>query len=349
MRTTGGITSNLSLQQNIIRGTVTNTLPYALSDIYILAGSDYIALGNLASGSTQQVSLKLSSNVSNNPANGQQQSIADQIASKQGIAAGPYSSYTNTSQSQDEPHRHAAMLEALSGGYCDGTGPCYRSSTVQIIPANGGLTRRLLYSNTSAHDPLLLTGSPVTLIGWTQTPADPASNVTINGQTLNGTRETLIQAPLDISYSGNIRIPTSFVASQISDLQQEQNGSIQEASPGTYTMTVGSMTFEYTLPGTPQLQKSALSFRASSNPARVSTQNAGTTTDINHIQTGLYNWKTKQWDSISFNQFVLSVSDANSYIGPGNRVLLNLTNPDANLGTTIFDTPTLEMQATVSS
>lgn len=349
LRTTGGITSNLSLQRNIIRGTVTNTLPYALNDIYVLAGNDYIALGNLPSNSTQQVNLKLTSTVNSNQANGQQQSIADQIATKQGITGGPYSSYTSTNQMQDEPHRHAAMLEALSGGYCDGSGPCYRSSTAQIAPANGVLTRRLLYSSTSTRDSLLLTGSPATLIGWTQAPADPASNVTINGQTLNGTRETLIQAPLDINYTGNIRIPTSFVTSQISDMQQGQNASIQEAAPGTYTMGVGSMTFEYTLPGIPRLEKSAFTFRASSNPARVSTQSASTTTDINHIQTYLYNWQTKQWDNISFNQFVLSVNNANNYIGPGHRVLLNVTNSDANLGTTIFDTPTLEMQATVSS
>jgi uncharacterized membrane protein YhaH (DUF805 family) len=350
LRTTGGITSNLSLQGNIIRGTVTNTLPYALNDIYVLAGNDYIALGNLQPNSTKQVSLQLTGTTTNTQANGQQQSIADQIASKQGIAAGPYASYTNTNLSQDEPHRHAAMLEVLGGGYCDGNGPCYRSNTTQVVPANGTLTRRLLYSNTSAHDPLLLTGSPATLIGWTQTAADPASNVTINGQTLNGTRETLIQAPLDVHYSGNIRIPTSFVTSQISDIQQEQNGGgIQESSPGIYNMPAGSMTFEYTLPGIPRLQKSALTFRASSNPARTSTQGAGTTTDINHIQTHLYNWQTKQWESLLFNQFVLSVNDANRYIGPGNRVLLNLTNSDTNAGTAIFDMPTLEMQASVSS
>ncbi len=349
LHTPGGITSNLSLRDNNISGTVTNTLPYALNDIYVLAGSNYVALGNLPSHSTQQVSLTLTSNTSSNQANGQQQSIADQIASKQGMAGGPYSPYTNTSQLQDEPHRHAAMLEALSGGCDSTTSPCYRSSTTQIVPANGGMTRRLIYANTSTRDPLLAAGAPATLIGWTQTLADPASNVTINGQALNGTRETLIQAPLNINYSGTVHIPASFVGSQISDIQQEQAGNVQESSPGTYTITVGDMTFEYTLPSTPRLQKSALTFRASSNPARISTQNAGTTTDINHTQSYLYNWQTKQWDSVSFNQFVLSISDAAPYIGPGNRVLLQLTNQDTTLGATIFDTPTLEVQATVSS
>ena len=349
LHTSGGITSNLALQQNTISGTVTNTLPYALNDIYVLAGSDYIALGNLPSHSTRQVNLKLSSSLNSNQANGQQQSIADQIASKQGIAGGPYSPYTSTNLSQSEPQRHAAMLEALSGGYCDGSGPCYRSSTAQIVPVNGTLTRRLIYSNTGSHDPLLLAGAPVTLIGWTQTSADPASNVTINGQALNGTRETIIQAPLDINYTGNVFVPASFVSTQISDIQQEQPGNIQESSPGTYTMTVGSMTFEYALPSTPQLQNIVLSFRASSNPARVPTQNAGTTTDINHMQTYLYNWQTKQWDSVLFNQFALSINNAGAYIGPGNRVLLHLVNQDTTLGTTIFDTPALALQATVSS
>ncbi len=348
--TAGGITSNLSLQQNTISGTVTNTLPYALNDSYVLVGSDYIALGNLPSQSTQQINITLSTNPNGIQTNGQQQSIADQIAGKQGIVGGPYSPYMSTNQPQDEPHRHAAMLEALSGGYCDGSGPCYRSSSTTIVGINGGITKRLVYSSTtSMHDPLLLAGAPATFIGWTKTQADPASNFTINGQTLNGTRETLIQAPLDINYTGNVHIPASLMRSQISNLQQDQTGNIQEVSPGTYTMTVGSMTFEYTLPHTPKLQKSVLSFRASSNPARIPTQNTGTTTDINHMQAYLYNWQTKQWDSVTFNQFTLSINDAGQYIGPGNRVLLHLVNQDTTLGTTIFDRPALDVQATVSS
>ncbi|GAC1362678.1 MAG: hypothetical protein NVSMB44_18490 [Ktedonobacteraceae bacterium] len=354
LHTTGGISSNLVLQQNIISGTVTNTLPYALNDVYVLVGGDYVALGNFPSQSTQQVSLALSNNLSGNQTNGQQQSIADQIANKHGIMGGPYSAYISTSQLQDEPHRHAAMLEALSGGYCDGNGPCYnRSGTVQMVPVNGVMTKRLVYSTTSAHDPLLLAGTPGTLIGWAQNIADPAGNVTINGQALNGIHETFIQAPLNISYAGTIRIPAGFTSSQIAGLEQEQTGNIQESSPGTYTMTVGNMTFEYTLPGTlpnaPRLEKSALLFRASSNPARIPTQNTGTTTDINHMQAYLYNWQTGKWDSVSFNQFVLPVGNAGPYIGPGNRVLLHLVNQDTTLGTTIFDKPTMELQATVSS
>ncbi len=347
LHTAGGITSNLSLQQNTISGTVTNTLPYALNDIYVLVGNDYKSLGNLPPNSTQTVNLTLSTNLNGNAANGQQQTIADQIASKLGIVGSSYSPYNTTSQIQDEPHRHAAMLEALSGGYCDGSSPCYRSNTATIVGINGGMTKSLIY-NTGARDPLLLAGAPVTLIGWTQAQADSASNATINGQPLNGTRETLIQAPLNINYTGNIHIPASFVRSQISNMQQDQTGNIQEVSPGTYTMTVGSMTFEYTLPNTPALQNSTLSFRASSNPARIPTQNTGTTTDINHMQAYLYNWQTGNWDSVTFNQFALLMNNANPYIGPGNRVLLHLVNQDTTLGTTIFDRPALDLQATVS-
>ena len=349
LHTAGGITSNLSLQQNTISGTVTNTLPYALNDIYVLVGNDYKSLGTLPPNSTQAVQMTLAANLNSNGGNGQQQSIADQIASKVGIVGSAYSAYSaNTNQTQDEPHRHAAMLEALSGGYCDGSSPCYRSSAATIVGANGGMTKRLIY-NTGARDPLLLAGAPATLIGWTQAQADPASNVTINGQALNGTRETFIQAPLNINYTGNIHIPASFVRSQISNMEQDQTGNIQEVSPGTYTMTVGSMTFEYTLPNTPPLQKSSLSFRASSNPARIPTQNTGTTTDINHVQTYLYNWQTRNWDSVTFSQFTLLMNNANSYIGPGNRVLLHIVNQDMTVGTTIFDRPTLDLQATVSS
>jgi uncharacterized membrane protein YhaH (DUF805 family) len=349
LHTSGGIVSNLSLQQNSLTGTITNTLPYALNDTYVLMGNDYVALGDLPSNSTQEVLLPLSTNLSSNQANGQQQSIADQIASKLGIMGRPYSPSINTNQPQDGPHRHAAMLEALSGGYCDGSSPCYRSSTTAIVGINGGITKRLMYSSTNARDPLLLAGAPATIIGWAQAQADPTSNVTINGQTVNGTRETLLQAPLTIRYTGNVHIPTSLVRSQISNMQQDQSGNIQEVSPGTYTMTVGSMTFEYTLPSTPPLHNSTLFFRTSSNPARIPTQNTGTTTDINHMQTYLYNWQTGAWDSVTFNQFVLLMTNASAYIGPGNQVLLHVVNQDTTLGTTIFDRPALDVQATVSS
>src|SRR5262249_28035152 len=35
----GGITANLTLNQNTITGTITNTLPYALNDAYLLVGT----------------------------------------------------------------------------------------------------------------------------------------------------------------------------------------------------------------------------------------------------------------------------------------------------------------------
>jgi hypothetical protein len=80
----------------------------------------------------------------------------------------------------------------------------------------------------------------------------------------------------------------------------------------------------------------------------MSAQNIGVTSDINHLQAYLYNWQTGNWDSYSFSQFALTIKDAKAYIGPGNRVLLNLNNQSTDQGTFLFDQPELNMNGTIN-
>ncbi|GCF08880.1 DUF7408 domain-containing protein [Dictyobacter arantiisoli] len=357
-QTTGGITSQLQLHQNSVSGTVTNTLPYALTDTFVILGNNYVALGDLPANATKQVSLKLTSNSSTNNTrmSGSSLTIADQIANSRGLSAsgnmGPYYSNAPGSQLQDMQHRHALMLEAMSGGTCDNNNNCYHQNmpNVPIMNKNGIIVKRMVGATTSSNrDPLLLPGTTATIIGWAQNTGRHDEAVTVNGQITNGSQETLVQAPLNVNYIGAVQIPSSAINSQVVHLEQGSSGSIQEPAPGYYMLSNGSMTIEYSMSGTTKLQNSSLAFSSSNNAINMITSsngiNAGATTNINRVQTYLYNWRTKTWDPISFSEYACTVSSAQDYIGPDGRVLLHLSNHDGNA---IFDKPALEIQGTVT-
>ncbi|GCE06256.1 DUF7408 domain-containing protein [Dictyobacter aurantiacus] len=350
MHTSGGITSQLQLRQNILSGTVISTLPYTLTDAFVVMGNGYVSLGDIKPNSTTQVQLNLGNNASNaqNASNGT--TIADQIASSRGMVTNPnggyYSAYnTNNNQATDPPHRHALLLEALSGGFCDNT-TCYHQAFPMAGNA-GGVTSKQLINGTSSsdRDPLALAGATATIIGWPQDASSINGDITVNGQTPGGSQETMVQAPLDVRFIGTVQIPSGIINSQIVHIQQNAPGSIQEVSWGTYTMVSSNMTLEYTVPNISKLENSSLAFTSSLSPTRNTGQTVGATTNINHLQAYLYNWQTGNWDSVSFSEFTCTVKSAQSYIGTGGRILLHLSSRDT---TAVFDKPTLTLQGTVA-
>ncbi|QBD81824.1 hypothetical protein EPA93_39970 [Ktedonosporobacter rubrisoli] len=352
----GGIIPHLTLQNNTLTGTVTNTLPYALSDAYVLMGSHYMALGNLAALQTKQVSISMLDNGS-----GQEMSLADQIASNNKVQPqyGPYNPYSGSSQTQTIQQRHMALLATLSGenAYYDcGTSPC--RVAVKTITSNGVVvtTSNGVYSGGSPYqingrDPLLLPGSSATLIGWADNLSAAAGNITINGNSAAREQEVVVQAPLDINYAGNINVPTDLVSSQLVDMQGDSNN-LQTQFPGIYTMTTGSMTFEFTLPNIPNLHVTGLTISEPSNLAQVVTamgQGSGPPIDANHLHVYLYNWQTRNWDSFTLANFSFSTNNTQPYIGPGGHVLAQFANQDSSLGTMVFSKPSLQLQGTISS
>lgn len=347
MHIAGGITSQLQLQQNILSGTVTSTLPYTLTDAFVVMGNSYVSLGEIKSNSTTRVHLNLGSNAPNAPTDNL--TIADQIASSRGMATNPnggyYSSYnTSNNQSKDAPHRHVLMLEALSGGYCDNNN-CYHQN-LQIVNNSGIVTKRFVVgNNVSDRDPLLLSGAPATIIGWANDSSAINGNITVNGQTPNGSQETMVQAPLNVNFTGTIQLPSGVINSQIVHIQQSSPGNIQEPALGTYTIGTGNITLEYTVPNLSSLENGSLTFTSSLSPTKNIGQTVGATTNINHLQAYLYNWQTGNWDSVSFNEFTCTVKAAQSYIGSGGRILLHLSNHDT---TAVFDKPILTLQGTVA-
>src|SRR5207244_9473978 len=59
----GGLISQLTLKNGTLTGTVTNTLPYALSDVYVLISNSYTSLGPLPAEQTKQVNLAVNSSI----------------------------------------------------------------------------------------------------------------------------------------------------------------------------------------------------------------------------------------------------------------------------------------------
>lgn len=356
LHTQGGISSHLTLSNTSVSGTVTNTLPYAINDAYVLMGSDFVPVGNLLAGQTKQINLQLNSSMNSTQFGGTTTttSLADQIASSHGLTP-PVNPYTDNGQKVDSLHQHMAALAALSGefyAYPCGGGACFQS--MPLTGSTGMVVARttIVWSGggyRQARDPLLSPTAPATLIGWVDNrPTDAANHITINGNNTSGTQENFLQAPLNIDFSGGITIPSSLINGQLVDVEGPNNNTVQQSFPGTYSITTGSMTFEFTLPTASTLQNGSLSFSEPSNLTRGVTP-YGSVNDVNHIHAYLYNWQTNTWDAVSFNNYTLQVQNAQPYIGPGGRVLLQFANQDSTQGQTILAKPALQLQGTVSS
>jgi hypothetical protein len=347
-QTKGGILSHLTVQDGQLIGTVTNTLPYGLSDAYLLIGEQYVSLGHLAADQTEPINLAINILPSN-----QQQSLADQIAASQGLST-PYMPPYNASaaQSQNAFQRHMAMLSTVSGElssfYCNGGGPCYQPVTV----INGNIKQSIYGGKglqSGGQDPLLLSDADATFIGWADSQPGISSKVSINGLPPSGVQESLIQAPLDVNYEGTLNKTSSLVAGQLVDIES-QGSNIQSQFSGIYTLSTGSMTFEFTLPYGPRLRTTSLTISENPNLANGLPTGGGTGTigDLSHVQTSLYNWHTGNWDTVSFNQSSLLISKAQNYVNAQGRVLIQIANQDSSLGQIVVTRPILQLQGNVS-
>ena len=368
-----GLASHLSLQNGTLEGTVTNTLSYPLSDAYLLMPNNALSLGRLAAGQTKQIMLKLS-NTPLNPG----QTLADLIVQMSGSSY-PYGSYpygtVNGSQTRSEWQRHLSILLTLDGkgyygfpcpspcpiavsnqpaiqqgqgllgalgvlgGNATSSGFVSYSSSINLVPLSGGPLTAY-----NGGDPLLVPGSPVTLIGWADNPLDSTNAVTINDVSPTGLHETLVQAPLSVDIAGALNLPSSFIPGQLIDVQG--NG-VQVQFPGFYALSAGSMTFEYAVPNVANLHISGLviSELSGANPAAT----GGITGSTSSLPFRLYNWRSGSWDAISLNQGTFTTHNASAYIGPGGRVLLQIVYKDSSLSTVVFGKPALNLQGDVSS
>jgi hypothetical protein len=338
----GGISSQLALANGILTGTVTNTLHYSLSDVYVLMPDTFVRIGDLLAGQTKQVYLTLSSSPGNTGT-----VLADQIAQSYQLPA-PYSPIASSASSapQNELQRRLAILSALGGGgglpnsaCTSGSCSVAASSSSYIVP-NGGISSRV-----NNNDPLLIASSPATLIGWAVRPKDIPTDVTINGSNPPGFQETLVQAGLNVHYSGTVNLPADFLTGHLIDVQGKN---VQIRPDGAYimttdSMTTDSMTFEFKVPESTELLLNNVTIYMPSNLAQPSSLPGSTTIgDATELQAYLYNWRTGSWDGFSLSGFTFATSNSGAYIGPGGRILLQLANQSNNL-TILFGKPTLNL------
>lgn len=348
------LVSHLVIQNGTLTGTVTNTFGYALSDAFLLLPNDVLSLGHLAAGQTKQVRLKLSS--APLPPNA---TLADLVA----LVTNAPAYDTLPASPRTAWQRHLAMLYALDGeGFYGPPAPCPGSCTtpVPLLPflpalpsiapaANSGVPSLIVtpgwpYTGTRDTDPLLVPGSPATLIGWAENPVVPGDNVTINDINPPGLHETLIQAPLTVNLSGVLNLPPNYIAGH---LVAVEGSNMQFQYPGVYTISTGRMTFEYDIPGVTGLRISGLTI---AEPPNINLYaQSGSIIDPDSLPFRLYNWHSNAWRDISLSQGTFTTNDVSAYIGPGGRVLLQLANENSGLGPFAFGKPLLNLQGVVSS
>ena len=358
----GGIIPHLIFQSNnMLRGSVTNSLPYALNNAYLLISNHFQFLGNMPAGVTRSVSLSLENNT-NATNNLMQTSLADQIASSNNLQA-PYVAYTNGSQRLNPLQRHMAQLAILSGEnayeYC-GTVPCFQStqpfalskgvlvdSSTTLTSSNGPTAQ------VNDRDPLLVPGAPATFIGWIDSTSYADNTVDVPGSRIAGTQETFLQAPLAVGFSDpvdqTVNVPSDTIPGQLIDAQ---SSSAQTQSPGIYTLTAGSMTFEFALPSGLKLYNGNITLTEPSTLTQESIpsgQGGTSITDVNHLRLFLYNWQKHVWERFAFNQFSLSVNNAQSYIDSSGRIVMQFINPNASQGTAVFSKPSLQVKGLLAN
>ncbi|TMC22985.1 MAG: hypothetical protein E6J34_04285 [Chloroflexi bacterium] len=336
----GGIVSHLQLHRDLLTGTVTNQLPYTLRDAYVLISGHVTSLGTLAPQQTKEVHLLLK----DTPNDASSLSLADQIANSKGLPI-PYNPNSNNSQAQNETQRHMALLVAVSGGFsyndCADGPPCFKNAVIAKAINSNGYNLAAYNQILNGGDPLLLPNATATLIGWADHMADASGNITINGTTTSKIEETLVQAPLDTHLTNPLNLSPSLVQSQLIDVQGQGNN-IQTPFNGIYTLSAGTMTFDFTLPNITDLHAQQMMISAPTSLPQVSMP-AASTNDANHLHAYLYNRQTNTWDPYSFNAFKFSTNTPMQYIGSDEHVLLQLTNPNNSQGTTLFGRPSLQL------
>jgi len=326
----GGLSSHLALRGNTLVGTVTNTLDTSLSDVYILMPHSIAYIGSLPAGQTQQVNIALQS-VSPNTS----MTLADQVARDNHLTV-PYFPYASSSQPQNDFQRHIAILSALSG---EGFSfiPCGGLCSTQAIASDHMLVTSLpggpKVNTMDASDPLLIAGAPATLIGWTDQSLNVLDTTTVNGITPGGFHDNLIQAPLNIDLAASASLPSSLITAH---LINAHGNNVQSTLPSVYSLTTGSITFEFTLPGAEDPQLSSMT---------IAEPNVGQPASTRFVQARLYNWQMGAWDAITLDQNTsFTTGYTRAYISSDGRILLQFANKNTSLGTLLFSKPSLSLR-----
>ncbi len=365
----GGISSDLALQNGRLAGTVTNTLSYGLSDVYVLMNVGFVRLGHLAAGQSVHIDLPVGGTAPNqgaaHPGDGEAP-FADQIAADNGVSA----QLDSNSPPQSELQRRMAILSVLSGeGYYYSEpvcrGPCSLAEPLRWL----GLFPQPFYSAvislgrgrpfrglpfTGSSDTLLMDGAPATLIGWAEHPIDESPAITVNGTSPGGMHETLVQVPLTVALPTAANLSAGAFAGQLIDIPPDLNvriwGEDTYGLPGQVNKGEG-LTFEFAVPwGSDQsgtLSGRQVSYAAQISSLTITEPSIGAVGPVNmgRIEAHLYNWQTNSWDAFAWNKatFAFTTNNPKVYLGANGRVLLQLADRNPAQGKLILTRPVLTL------
>ncbi len=325
----GSIVPHLTLDHNTVLGTITNTLPYSLTDSYILMGKSYIHSGLLLTHQTRTIHGIFKNTT--DPL----ETLADQITTDAGLPAA-YNINTNLLQTKTLSDLHLETLTALSGELSS------FACGLNICVTNSGKSQQLfgnpvMFSSPDT-DPLLLANAPATLIGWADQEPDLSNITTVNGTVSTGTHETLLQIPLTMHFLDTTHMPFHTLNTYLINVE----GNNIQTQSGIYLMTTGSMTFELPVPETVNVKTQPLAISLLPYPPsgiyQLENTVARNIADEQHLHVSLYNWQTNRWDTTTLNQYTIFVQKQ-AYVGPNQRVLFKLTNHNASQGTFVLGTP----------
>ncbi len=335
----GTLKAFVSLHSNRLVGTITNTLHTAVNDIYILFPHNFVAVGNVPAGQTINVDAPLHSSAPNAG-----KTLSDQIAEYNHLPD-DYFPYANHQRPQTETQSHVALLSALSGtthAYSPCGGVCLTHAITNhgTIYATGGQVPNP--NLRTDYDPLLISGSPATLIGWAAAPLTPNNNVTINDTAIVGHQMTFVQMPVSPALEGHINLPTDYITSSISNFW---SADAETLLPGVYSLSNGYVVFDLAAPDSLQVHMNSLTISVPDLIAHPGGPGSGAANTANTINTQLYNWRTASWETITLTQdaFTIAASEGHlqDYLGVTQRLLIKITS--SNNSQVYFGKPSLNI------
>jgi len=336
-RLQGSLIAHLTLQNNKLIGTISNTLNTSLSDVYVLLSHGYVAIGQLPAGSTQQIHQPLNAVAAQTG-----QTLADQLAESGGLAAS-YFPYAENKQPSSDFQRHMALLAALSG-----TGfsfqPCKGPCNIRAITSRGSLfvTGGSVPTSSAikAPEPLLVPDAAATLIGWADQSLPGIDDMTINGSQPSGQHEKLVQMPLNIDPTPSLHTSSASPDPIPGQLIDSESYDAQLVLPGIYSMGHGFLTFEFPLQAPANLQASGLTIQL---PDLLASGPPGSSGNSSYLQARLYNWQKGSWDSILLNSDTFTTSNMQAYAGSDGRVLMQVSGQSSFSGNLYFEAPSLSL------
>ncbi|MBA2678304.1 MAG: hypothetical protein H0U76_07925 [Ktedonobacteraceae bacterium] len=315
---TGNVDVQLKLQGENLIGTITNHLTTAVNDMYVLLPHNFVAIGRLGAGEKRTIFLPLRSNTTNPDT-----LLADQLARSRGLPSS-YFPYANQGQPQNDLQRHMAQLSVLSGAGSSFI-PCEGSCPARAILNNQSViisshARRANPVMLRENDPLLIENAPATLIGWPEQSLDDSSDITINGGHPGGYHDTLLQMPITLHLAAPFRLPDTYISGHA---VSTQDSDVALVAPNLYTISRGSIEFEFDFP---RKLNSSVQMLSVAIPHAINGKIFPPA--YGYLQASLYDWKSNAWDKFSLYPDSLNTINPDNYLGQNGNLLLQIT--DAN-------------------